>query len=118
MEAAKQNKKQNENKLPDWDAVLKSAESTPKPEVCHISWPAIIVTFKMSYKYYNNCIVQNNMVFKRKVGQLNLQEIEPEPEPVVPEPVKEEIPVPVKGTAKTHMIEGLEKMAHQVKRDL
>ena len=57
-------------------------------------------------------------IFKRKVGQLNLQEIEPEPEPVVPEPVKEEIPVPVKGTAKTHMIEGLEKMAHQVKRDL
>ena len=43
-------------------------------------------------------------IFKRKVGQLNLQEIEPEPEPVVPEPVKEEIPVPVKGTAKTHIV--------------
>ena len=42
--------------------------------------------------------VKNNMIFKRKVGQLSLQEIEPEPEPVVPEPVKEEIPVPVKGT--------------------
>ena len=26
LEAAKLNKKQNENKLPDWDAVLKSAE--------------------------------------------------------------------------------------------
>ena len=35
LEAAKLNKKQNENKLPDWDAVLKSADSTPKPEVCY-----------------------------------------------------------------------------------
>ena len=35
LEAAKLNKKQNENNLPDWDAVLKSAESTPKPEVCY-----------------------------------------------------------------------------------
>ena len=33
LEAAKLNKRQNENNLPDWDAVLKSAESTPKPEV-------------------------------------------------------------------------------------
>ena len=62
----------------------------------------------MSNKYNKYCKVQNNMVFKRKVGQLNLQEIEPEPEPVVPEPVKEEIPVPVKGTAKTHIV-GWEK---------
>ena len=33
LEAAKLNKRKNENNLPDWNAVLKSNESTPKPEV-------------------------------------------------------------------------------------
>ena len=41
-------------------------------------------------------MTQGQKNFKRKVGQLNLQEIEHEPEPVAPEPVKEEIPLPVK----------------------
>ena len=53
------------------------------------------------------------MVFKRKVGQLNLQETEPEPEPVAPEPVKEEIHVPVKVMGLT-TYDRQEKMTHAV----